>query len=261
MEINKKKKQDYYVIDILHILKSLWSKVWAIILIGLIVGAMVLCFTMFFVVPQYSASVMLYVNNSSLSIGSTSVSISASELSAAQSLVDTYIVILNNKTTMKEVIDKTGVDNTPEELMEMIKAESVNGTEVFKVTVTTDDPYEAAQIANCIAEVLPMRVEDIIEGSSMKLVDDAEVDTQKVSPSITKNTVIGVLLGCLGACILFTVIALFDDTIRNDDNISDNYEVPILSKIPDLAFEDQSKKYSYYSGYGAKNVEKGKGGV
>ena len=247
MENAKKSSHDYYEIDLLHILKYLWRKAWIILLIGILVGGLALAYTAFWVTPQYSASVMLYVNNSSFSVGS--VSITASELSAAQSLVDTYIVILNNKTTMEEVAEKTSTNHTAEALMRMVEAEPVKGTEVFRITVTTDDPYEAAEIANCIAEVLPLRVDEIVEGSSTKLVDDAEVNTQKVSPSITKNTVIAVMIGCLLACAVLAVVSMFDDTIRDEDTLIQAYDLPILAKIPDLTSESVGHGYRY-SSYG-----------
>lgn len=253
MRNTEKGNQEYYVIDLLRIVKFLWHKVIAILLIGIIVAAIVFCYTMFAVVPKYSASIMLYVNNSSISIGGTSVSISASELSAAQSLVDTYIVILNNRTTMEQVAERTQLDYSPSQLMAMTKSVPVSGTEVFKITVTTDDPYEAAQIANCIAEVLPLRIAEIIEGSSMRIVDTAVVNMQKVSPSITKNTAMGFVLGCLGACALFAVIVFFDDTIRNEDNISQTYGLPVLAKIPNMTFNENDNKYGYYKGYGHRS--------
>ncbi|MBO5111534.1 MAG: hypothetical protein J6D21_12575 [Clostridia bacterium] len=258
MDNTKNKGQEYYVVDLMQIARALWRKAWLILLIGVLVAGIVMLYTICFVAPKYSASIMLYVNNKSLSIGSTSVSISASELSAAQSLVDTYITIMKTRTTMEEVAVRTGLSYTPGQLMSMITTEPVEGTEVFRVTVTTLDPYEAATIANCIAEVLPLRIAEIIEGSSMRIVDDAIVNTNKVSPSITKNTVMAFVLACLASCVLFAVIAMFDDTIRSDDNLTEVYNLPVLAKIPDLMFDDSQrvgsgyyyKRRSYGYGYG-----------
>lgn len=247
MENNiQKKGQDYYAVDLMQIARALWRKAWLILIIGLLIAGITLLYTAFFVTPKYSASIMLYVNNKSFSLGSTSVSISASELSAAQSLVDTYIVIMNTRTTMEEVVARTGLDYTPQQLMAMITTQPAEGTEVFRVTVTTEDPYEAALIANCIAEVLPLRIEKIIEGSSMRIVDDAIVNTSKVSPSITKNTAIAFILGCMAACILFAILAMLDDTIRGEDNLTEAYDLPVLAKIPDLMFDESQDKNRYY---------------
>lgn len=237
-----RKQQEYYYIDLIHIFRTLWRKAWAILAIGVLSGVITLVGTLFLVTPKYSSAVMLYVNNRSLSLGSTSVSISASEISAAQSLVDTYIVILKNRTTMSEVAERCGVDRTYGELMEMVEAKPITGTEVFKVTVTSDDPNEAALIANCIADVLPERIEDIIEGSSMRIVDSAVVNESKVSPNVTKNTSVATVLGCFFAAILFAVIALFDDTVQGEEYISRSYDIPILAKVPYISSEKRSAK-------------------
>lgn len=239
------KTQDYYVIDFLHIVKYVWKKIWIVILVGILGGVIGFSYSSFFITPQYSSSIMLYVNNSSLSLGSTSFSISSSDLTAAQSLVKTYTVILKNKTTLDMIIEEAGVDYTWEELYYMIDADSVKETEVLEVIVTTDDPYVSAEIANTITKVLPDRISDIIEGSSMEIVDFAVVNTQKVSPSITKHTEIGLLLGVLLSVIVIVIVALLDDTIHDDEYILKTYDYPILAKVPNL-LATSDKQYAYY---------------
>ena len=258
MENRQFNNREEYTIDLLYLLKALLKKAWFLILMGIIAGALAFGYTSNFVTPMYSSSVLLYVNNSSLSLGN--VSISASELSAAQSLVDTYVVILNNRTTMEEVAEHAGVDCSAAELMGMVSAAQVNGTEVFRVTVTTDSPQKAKRIANSIAEVLPGRVQDIIDGSSMRIVDSAVVNNNPVSPNITKNTAIGIFLGVVFAAALVVVFALLDDTIRGVDHLTQNYNVPILAKIPDLVYEETQKKGSYYRYEYRKHDKKQKGG-
>lgn len=242
-DINNK---EYYTIDLLHIFSSIWKRIWVVILAGIIAGSIGFCYSSFFITPQYSSSIMLYVNNSSVSIGSASFSISSSEITAAQSLVKTYSELLKNRTTLEAVIEKSGVPYNHEELNDMITASSVNETEILRVVVTCDDPYIAAKIANCIAEVLPIRISEIIEGSSMEVVDSAVVDLDKVSPSITKHTAIAMVLGVLVSLIILIVMAMLDDTIHDEDYILQNYKYPILAKVPDL-LESSSKNYSYYS--------------
>lgn len=254
------KKKDYYVIDIWHIIRVVWHRAWVVALSAIVAAIASFSIAAFAITPLYSSSVMMYVNNTSFSIGSTSLSISSSEISAAQSLLKTYIVILNNRTTLEAVIDKADVDYTYEELSGMINASSVNETEVLRVTVTTENPYEAAKIANCIAEVLPIRISEVIEGSSMKIVDSGVVDLQKVSPSITKYTAVGFTIGSLISILILAVIAMMDGTIHDEDYIIDTYNYPILAKVPDLTGDRHSKGYySYYKRnvYGDYNIKKG----
>lgn len=244
MKNENSNKQEYYIIDFLHIARTVWHRIWVVILAGVLAGAAGFSYATFFITPKYSSSVMLYVNNSSI-LGNTTFSISSSELTAAQSLVKTYSVILKNKTTLDQVIEKTGFDYSYEEVYRMIDTSSVNETEVLRVTVTNEDPYKAAEIANCIAEVLPVRISEIIEKSSMKVVDRGVVNTRKVSPSITKYTEIGILLGALVAVAVLVVIAVMDGTIHDEEYLLKNYDYPILAKVPNLLGSSE-KKYSYY---------------
>ncbi len=243
--MNKEKNNEYYSIDLKHILKYLWHRAWVIILCGLLLAAIGFSIASFVIAPKYSSSIMLYVNNSSLSIGNTSFSISSSEITAAQSLVKTYTEILMNRTTLNKVIEKADVDYTYEEIYAKITAGSANETEILQITVTCEDPYEAAKIVNCIAEVLPVRISEIIEGSSMEVVDSGVVNKQKVSPSITKFTAVGLVIGVLVAALFLAVLAIMDDTIHDEEYVLQNYDYPILAKVPDL-INSGAKPYGYY---------------
>ena len=139
----------------------------------------------------------------------------------------------------------------------MIVAVPSNNTEIMKVTVTTKNPYESAKIANCIAEILPIRVSEIIDGASMEVVDSAIPEFDKVGPSITKYTAIGLVLGVLFMAVILVTLALKDGTIHDEDYVLQNYDCPVLAKIPDL-LSSESKRYGYY--YRAKNKSKGSKG-
>ena len=79
----------------------------------------------------------------------------------------------------------------------------------------------------------------------MEVVDTAIPDLQKVEPSVTKYTAIGLTLGVLLALVILVVYALLDDTIYNEEYILNNYDYPILGKVPDL-LETGNKAYRYY---------------
>ncbi len=243
MENNQNNDKEYYTIDLMHILKTLWSKAWIIVISAILAAAIGLTLSAYVITPNYSSSVMLYVNNSAFSLGSGSISLS--DLTASQSLVKTYTELLLNRTTLERVIDKAEVDYEYEELRKMLEAGAVNDTEIMRVTVTAEDPYEASKIANCIAEVLPVRISEIIDGASMEVVDSAIPNSKKVSPSITKYTAVAMLIGIFLSCAVIAVLAIMDDTIHDEDYIIKTYKYPILAKIPNLA-TSQSSGYGYY---------------
>lgn len=236
---------EYYTIDLFQILRLLWKKAWVIVLSALIAGAIGFAYSAFWINPTYSSDIKLYVNNSSFSLGNTSFSISSSEITAAQSLVKTYGEILNSRSTLERVIEKSGISYSWEKLSKMVRYSLSNETEVMLVTVTTEDPYEAAAIANTIAEVLPERIAEIIDGASMEVVDTAIPILTKVAPSISKYTAVGLIIGLVLSVGVLCVISITDDTIHDEEYILNRYDYPILGKVPDL-LNTGNKSYSYY---------------
>lgn len=250
MDQNEKLSKDTYVVDLAHVVKVVWQRIWTVIAISLLTAVVGFVLSAFVITPTYSASIMLYVNNSSFNVGDLGFSISSSELTAAQSLAKTYTVLLKNRTTLERLIDETKVDHTWEEIYDMIESGPVNETEVMQVTVTCEDPYEATRIANGIAVVLPQRVTEVIEGASMEVVDSAIVDTEKVAPSIPLFTVVGFAVGLLLSVAVLIVIALMDNTIHDEEYVIRTFGYPILAQVPNLN-DNPSDRYGYSRHYGS----------
>ena len=237
--------KDYYVVDLSHIAKVVWHRIWIIGVVSLLIAAIGFSIAAFFITPTYSSSIMLYVNNSSFNVGDLGFSISSSQLTAAQSLAKTYTVLLKNRTTLERVIDESGIEYDWEDVYDMIESSPVNETEVLRITVTCSNPYEAEKIANGIAKVLPQRVAEVVEGASMEVVDSAIVDTEKVAPNISLYTIVGFVLGVIISVGALIIMALLDNTVHDEDYVNKTYDYPILAKVPDL-LDSGTKKYGYY---------------
>ncbi len=237
------KNEEVIEIDLMRLFLALWRKAWLLVLAMILGGALTLGGTVMFVTPTYKASVLMYVNSSDISLGGAKVSISQGELSAAKSLIDTYSVILMARTTLNDVIEASGVNYTYEELREVISAESVNATEVFRIDVETPDPAEAMNIANTIAQVLPEEIAAIVEGSSTRIVDLAVEPEEKAFPSYRMSLLIGVLAGFVVSAGIVVVAELLDDKIHEPDYLVQTYDLPILAVIPDLVGKDTGGYY------------------
>ena len=250
-QINR--KDEFIEIDLKRLLDAVVNKGWRVGLIALLCAVLTLVGTIFFITPKYEASAMFYVNNSDISVGSASLSLTASDISASRGLVDTYIVILNTRETMNDVIDYTGVNLTYRDIKGMIAAEAVEETEVFRVTVTSTNPNEAEQIANAIAYILPKRISSIVEGTSAKIVDSAVVPSGPSSPNYTANTVIGFLMGMMATVVVIVLREMCDVTIRTEEDITGVCKHPVLAAVPDM---EAPSKGGYYYGYGNDRKKK-----
>ncbi len=246
-----KKNNDSDEIDLLEVAKALLHRWWALVLAVVIFGAAAFGYTYFFIDPLYQSSTLLYVNNSDISLGATSFTISNADLTAAQKLVNTYVVILKSRTALSEVIEEAGLNYSYEELKDMISAAAVNSTEVFEVVVTSKDPAEAERIANTIANVLPEKIADIVSGSDVRIVDYAVIPSHRSSPSYTRNTAIGMLLGLVLSAAAVILAGMFDDNIRSEDYLAQAYpDIPLLAVIPDMVGGKHSGGYYRYGGNG-----------
>lgn len=247
-------------IDLLELARAIWKNILAIALVAVLVGAAAFGYTAFLMNPVYQATASLYVNNSSFSLGSTSFSISNAELSASNSLVSVYIYILNSRTTMEDVIKEADLSYTPEELSKMVSAKGINSTGAFEVTVTSGNPAEAELIANTIARILPDRIAEIVDGSSVRIVDYAIIPSHRSGPSMVKNTAVGILAGGFLSAAVVVLRFLMDDKsklmLKSGDDLRDMYpDIQILAMIPDMRVSE--KKNGYYSSYYGQPQKKG----
>lgn len=241
-------------LDLLRLVRAVLNRAWVVGLVALLCAAITFSVTFFCITPKYEASAMFYVNNSDLSIGSASVSISSGDLTTSRNLVDSYIVILKTRDTLVDVIDYAGVNYSYVELRKMISASSVNETEIFQATVTCPDPQEAERIANAIAYILPKRIGNIIDGSSAKVVEAAVIPSSPSSPGYTENTVLGFLIGLIIAAAIIVVREVFDISVRAEEDISQSCKHPILVSVPNMAVS--GKGGSGYYGYGKSKSNK-----
>lgn len=252
-----------FEIDLIALIRHLWKNALLIILVALLAGSAAFGYTAFFVEPQYQATASMYVNNSSFSLGSTNFSVSSSDLSASNSLVSVYLYILESRTTLEEVIREADLSYTPDELMKMISTKSVLKTGAFEVTVTSTNPAEVELIANSIAKILPDRIAEIVDGTTVRIVDYAIIPSQRSGPSIIRNMAIGILIGGFLSVAFVAVKFLLNDTgkemIQSVDDLRALYpDIMVLSTIPDMRLND--KKNGYYYSYYAQEESPAKGG-
>lgn len=234
-------------IDLLSIFKMLKQRIWIIIASAILCSGIAYGYTYYFINPMYQASVMIYVNNSSISVGSATFSISDAQISAAKKLVDTYLVILKSRSTLEEVAKLSNLGYSYERLYGMISGGDVNSTEIFQISVTSDSPTEAALIANTIAQILPQRISGIVDGSSVKIVDYAVTPQWSISPSYTKNTSMGLIAGLVLSVAAIIIGNLLDTRIASKEYLTMTYDIPIIGIIPDNRQSDADDiYYAYY---------------
>jgi capsular polysaccharide biosynthesis protein len=99
--------------------------------------------------------------------------------------------------------------------------------------VTSTNPVEAEQIANCLAEKGIEYIPEVMETSEPNMAEQAVVPTVKSSPNITKNAIMGGMLAAVLCMAVLVIRFLLDDTIKDAEDVEKFLGTMPLSVIPE----------------------------
>lgn len=221
--------EDEIIIDVKALLQTVKQHLVVIIAVALAGGVVAWGIANFCITPQYQASAMMIVNNSAKS--NESVSVSSSDISAAQSLTDTYAIIIKSDAVLDPVIQNMNLNTTSSSLAQQISVVSVDSTQIIQITYQAVDPEHARQVVEEIITVAPDIIVDKVEASSCKIISESKVSTSPVSPNVKKTTAWGFLLGLIVSAGFYILCELLDRTIRSEEQLTEITKVPNLGII------------------------------
>ena len=135
-------------IDLMEIFYYLRAKIGWLILAFVIGGLLAGSMTHFLIIPKYTAVSKIYM----VSASSESV-LNLSDLNLGTSLSEDYAELIKLRPVFNEVIDNLELDYDYEELQNMVSITKVGNTRLLAVTVESENPKEAQEIANEVADV------------------------------------------------------------------------------------------------------------
>jgi len=151
-----------------------------------------------------------------------------------QKLVKTYSEIAKSDRVLDKVIDKLELEATAEDLREKVAVNSVQDTEIIRISVEDPDPQYATDLANAIAVVFMGEVADIMKMDNVQLIDPAKVPDEPVKPRPVLNMAIAGLLGLMVSLGVIFLIEYLDNTVKTPQDIENRIGLPVLGSIPDF---------------------------
>lgn len=215
-------------IDVLYLLRKLWSRKFFIIFIALVVGTIALLGSVFLIKPKYTSTTRIYV------VSRTADSITNQDLQAGSYLVKDYQEVITSNEVLSSVIDKEKLSLTPNELSSMISVTIPTDTRVISISVEGDNAQEATTIANTVREVAAEKIKAVTKVDDVTTLEAAEVPKEPSSPNIKRNTLIGVIAGGVLAVISIIILEVLDDRVRRPEDIEDVLGLPLLGIVPDI---------------------------
>ena len=215
-------------IDVLYLLRKLWSKKFFIIFIALVVGTIALLGSVFLIKPKYTSTTRIYV------VSRTADSITNQDLQAGSYLVKDYQEVITSNEVLSSVIDKEKLSLTPNELSSMISVTIPTDTRVISISVEDDNAQEAATIANTVREVAAEKIKAVTKVDDVTTLEAAEVPKEPSSPNIKLNTLIGVIAGGVLAVISIIIVGVLDDRVRRPEDIEETLGMTLIGVVPDI---------------------------
>ena len=239
------KKNEFSIQDILRVLLS--NIVW-LILAAVIVGSIAWAYTNYRIPKMYRTEVSFFAD--SITNRDVNGDITTNELTSNRQLAANCAYILQSNTVMKmasEALKQQGINYSYRHLRSMLTVSTTN-TSVFKATVSSTDKKNLPLIATTIAEQGVIRMKQIVDNGNITIVDPAEPPDGQYYPHPVRNTALGAIIGFAIAAIFFLVRSLTDTTVWNEDDLSKQYDVPVLGTIPLIVSTGRDSGNTYSAG-------------
>ena len=179
---------------------------------------------------------------------------SIADLQLGTELAHDYEILIKSTPVLEEVIDNLGLNMDKDILKKSITVENPTDTRILNISVTNTEPAAAKEIVDQVAQVSSEFVGDKMEVVPPKIIEEGEIPETKTAPSVTRNTLLGLMAGIVVSAGLVVVLAVMNDTIKSEDDITRYLGISTLASVPDRKdFVGQKNKRG-------KKKAKGRGG-
>lgn len=216
-------------IDVLYLLRKLWSKKFFIIFVGLLVGTIALLGSVFFIKPKYTSTTRIYVVSRS-----SDTSLTNQDLQAGSYLVNDYKEVITSSEVLSSVIDQEKLSMSASELSKDIAVTIPTDTRVISISVTDTDAQRACDIANTVREVAAEKIKAVTKVDDVTTLESATKPSHPSSPNVKKNAAIGALAGVFLAVVGILVAEVLDDRVRRPEDVEEVLGMTLLGVVPDI---------------------------
>ncbi len=238
-------KEQFSINDLLDIVLSKWRIILAS---ALLFGISAFLVSQFLITPMYTSSGTLYVTGDlySAQMQPQKQETNLSDLMLSQELAKTYGQILSSNTFYKSVATKSGLGYKFSQIQRMTVITNVEETGILQVSITNPIPEHAYLLTNTILKEAPAEIERVMSSGQATIIDSAEMPLEPSSPSVPRNTVLGLAIGFILALAAVFLKDMLDSTIKSGEDLEKNFGIPVLGVIP--AIEPRSDSYRNQSG-------------
>jgi tyrosine-protein kinase len=216
-------------------------KRWRVVLLGLLCGLLGATAITGLTPREYSAQVTIYLTAQSGADGPAA-AYQGSLLSEQR--VKSYTQLLTGTLVAQRVVDRLRLEIPATEVASKIQASAQPDTVLLTATATDGSPLQAKNIADATGEVFTDLVSELERPApdqpatvTARVVEQATLPSDPVTPRPMTNLCLGALLGLVAGCALALLRDALDTTIKSTDQLAQLTGAPNLGTItrdPDM---------------------------
>lgn len=133
---------------------------------------------------------------------------------------------------------------TTAQLKKAISVQTQQNSQVFTLNVKTNNPQKSAAVANTVSSVFKHKIKKIMSVNNVTIVSYASVPSSPSFPNKKLFTLVGALLGLLGSFVYIIIKDLTDTTIKSDDFMTDELGLTNLGAVSHIQMNVGESRHS-----------------
>lgn len=231
---------DKTILDYINLIKK---RLWLIMVFVVISCATTYYVSKNFVVPVYSASGQLLVNN----IANVPESNNLNDLNFSLNLIGSYKEIMKSPTIMKSVIEShPEFKLTADQLSQKLEIRSTEKSQVINLSVQDESYTKAAGIVNAVSQTFIRDLPSLMKVDNVTLLTPAD-PTDVPGPSnggFMMNIVISFVLSFMAALGIILLMETLNGTLRSEKEAEYDLGLPVIASIATIRKRDLGKATS-----------------
>lgn len=236
-------------INIQELIGIVWRRWWLVAIMVVVFGASFFTYNKFMVPEQFTSYGSVYVSNKAPQVITSYTDNNTAnlyDLTTSNMLVDTYKAILSTNNFFENIKKNVDIPYGVDTLKTMVRYDSIEETGIIQVYATAFSPEEAQKLCAAVLEYANYTIMDIVEAGSVKTIDDATLPKGHSYPNVTRNTLLGMILGGFLACAIILLIYYFDVKINSVEEIESRTGLVVLGAIPNIDAARNSRNGGHY---------------
>ena len=226
MNGNYNENVDDDTIDLVALIMAILRHWKGICAIAILTAVSVFLFSRYMITPMYSSMARLYVLSKTTSITSLA------DIQMGTNLTNDYLLVASCRPVLDQVIADLELEENYRTLYQKVKVSNPSNTRYLDITVTDADPNRAKAIADDIAEVSARFISEKMDQDPPSIIQYGYSDNDKVSPNVTKNTVIGGFAGGFASALFVVLFYFLNNTIDTAEDVENKLGLRLIAQIP-----------------------------